>query len=408
MKGCMLGWSAKSSQAPSYGPSTPFSGGKSIPSVVAMTEAQSTVVHRVAGAAFTANALTEYEDYVDQSCAALLKAFKERPKPIDLSWWFGLFAMDVINRIAFSDSMGFLETGEDVENLIAATKDRFDHWGHWSAIPGVERFFYKSQVSRLWNGTKTSPLAAAAQTKLAMRSGEKSAEFKDRQDLLGKFLDGAAKHPGLVTDKEIIGMTQSTIGAGADTTAATLAIVYIYLGRHPQVVQKMRDELQSTTLSSPPTWDEVRTLPYLEAVIKEAMRLLPVSQWGHDRVVPPGGAVVSGYILEEGTHVQCAIDSVQRSAEIFGAEPDSYYPERWLEATERQKIRMEGAMLGFGAGKRMCLGRHIAWLEMKKLLPLLTLHLDIQVLEPEIDVVKAIQPSGVRYIPPLIASIYER
>lgn len=118
-------------QAQSYQPSTPFSGGKAMPSVVAMTEAQSTVVHRVAGAAFTANALLDYEDYIDQSCGALLNAFRTRPSPIDLSWWFNLFAMDVINRIAFSDSMGFLETGEDVENLMAATKDRFDHWGHW-------------------------------------------------------------------------------------------------------------------------------------------------------------------------------------------------------------------------------------------------------------------------------------
>lgn len=39
-------------------------------------------------------------------------------------------------------------------------------------------------------------------------------KFQNRPDLLGKFLDGAEKHPGLVTDKEIIGMTQSTIGAG--------------------------------------------------------------------------------------------------------------------------------------------------------------------------------------------------
>ncbi len=70
--------------------------------------------------------------------------------------------MDVINRIAFSDSMGFLETGEDVENLMAATKDRFDHWGHWSAVPGVERFVFKSSVSRLWSRQKVSPLAAAA------------------------------------------------------------------------------------------------------------------------------------------------------------------------------------------------------------------------------------------------------
>lgn len=59
-----------------------------MPSIVAMTEAQSTAIRRVAGSAFTANALLEYEDFIDQSCAALMAAFRDRPKPIDLSWWF--------------------------------------------------------------------------------------------------------------------------------------------------------------------------------------------------------------------------------------------------------------------------------------------------------------------------------
>ena len=65
-----------------------------MPSVVSMTEAQATAIRRVAGGAFTANALLDYEEYIDQSCAGLLAAMKQRPQPVDLSWWFGLFAMD--------------------------------------------------------------------------------------------------------------------------------------------------------------------------------------------------------------------------------------------------------------------------------------------------------------------------
>ena len=159
--------------------------------------------------------------------------------------------------------------------------------------------------------------------------------------------------------------------------AATLAIIYIYLGKHPEVMKKLREEIDTAQLSDPPKWEEVRSLPYLEATIKEAMRLLPVSQWDHSRVVPPGGETVAGTFVPAGTTVQCQIDSVHRDAEIFGSSPDSYDPERWLVASDERLVRMNGAMLGFGAGKRMCLGRHIAWLEMKKLLPLLTMHLDV-------------------------------
>ena len=276
-----------------------------------------------------------------------------------------MFAMDVINRLAFSDGLGFLESGEDVENLMAATKDRFDHWGRWSAVPGLERFLFKSPMSKLWLKQKPSPLAAAGQRKLALRGDPAKFEDKDRVDLMGKFLDGTTKHPGLVGDKEIIGMIQSTIGAGADTTAATLAIIYVYLSRDRTVVDKMRQELEQARaagqVSSPPKWMEMKNLPFLDAVIKEAMRLFPVSQWGHDRVVPPGGATVAGYFVPEGTVVGCHLDSIHRDANVFGAHPDSYDPERWLVASEQQRAQMERAMLGFGAGKRICLGMHIAW-----------------------------------------------
>lgn len=289
--------------------------------------------------------------------------------------------MDVINRIAFGDSLGFLETGLDVEDLMASTKDRFDHWGHWSAVPALERFLFKSPMSRFWRRQKSSPLAIAAQNKLAMRTHPSASALKDRPDLLGKFLDGTIKHPGLVSNAEIVGMVQSTIGAGADTTAATLAIIFIYLARNPYVVAKLRQELEEAykagELSNPPKWAEVRRLPFLEAVIKEAMRLFPVSQWGQDRVVPPGGATIAGHFVPEGTIVGCHVDSVHRNEGVFGEDADYFNPERWIAASEQQKARMERAMLGFGAGKRMCLGLHIAWLEMKKLIPLMILHLDV-------------------------------
>lgn len=198
-----------------------------VPSVVSMTEAQATAIRRVAGAAFTANALLDFEEHIDQSCMALLAALKQRSQPVDLSWWFGLFAFDVINRIAFSDSLGFLESGEDVESLMAATKDRFDHWGRWSAMPGLERFLFKSPASRLWLKQKPSPLAAAGQKKLAPRLHPSERQDKDGLDLMGKFLGNSAKHPGLISEAEILGLIQSTIGAGADTTYVFSRVSYL-------------------------------------------------------------------------------------------------------------------------------------------------------------------------------------
>ncbi|KAK3704440.1 hypothetical protein LTR37_013863 [Vermiconidia calcicola] len=401
-------------KAPSYQPSSPVSGGKAMPSIVAMTDAQSTAVHKVAGGAFTANALLDYEDRVDQSCIAMFSALRERASgEVDLSWWFALFAMDVINRIAFSDSLGFLETGTDVEGLMAAAKDRFDHWGHWSAVPTLDWLLFKSPLTRIWKKQESSPLAAAAQTKLSGREYDAEKQsFSKQQDLMGKFLDGTLKHPGLVSSNEVIGMVQSTIGAGADTTAATLAILFCFLDRHPDVVANMRKELEDASIPgdtpSPPTWEDVRKLPYMDAVIKEALRIFPVAQWGQDRVVPEGGARLAGQQVPAGTVVGIHIDSIQRNAELFGSDADDFNPSRWTSATEERRARMERAMLGFGAGKRICLGMHIAWLEMKKLVPMLITYLDIDLVDHDLNLVEAVKPSGVRYMPPLPARISMR
>ena len=135
-------------------------------------------------------------------------------------------------------------------------------------------------------------------------------------------------------------------------------------------------------LSDPPKWEEVRNLPYLDAVIKEAMRIFPVAQWGQDRVVPHGGATIDGKYLPQGTVVGCHADSIHRNQDLFGPDADDFRPQRWIKASEQQRAHMERAMLGFGAGKRMCLGSHIAWLEMKKLVPLLVMHLDVRFVAP--------------------------
>lgn len=344
-----------------------------------MSEVQSTAVRKVAGTAFTAHALLDYEKYIDDSAAALMRALIERREQVDIAWWFQCFAMDVINRIAFSDSLGFLEHGKDVDGIMAATKHRFDHWGAWSACPGLEHIWWKGPFAKLRKG-RTSPLGRVARQKMGKRTS--SPLLPDTElDLLGKFLSGAVKHPGLVSNDVILGMVQSTIGAGADTTGATLGIVFYYLNHHAEVVGKLRQELFSAreagNLSKPPLWIEVSRLTYLDAVLRETMRLYPVAQWGQDRVVPPEGAVLCGQYIPAQTVVGCHIDSIHRNFEVFGNDADDFNPNRWIAASEGQRARMNRAMLGFGSGKRMCLGMHIAWLELKKLVPLLVMHLDV-------------------------------
>lgn len=126
-----------------------------------------------------------------------------------------------------------------------------------------------------------------------------------------------------------------------------------------------------------PGRSQVNRLPYLDAVLKESMRVVPIASWGLDRVVPPGGATIAGRYIPGGTVVGCHIDSVHLDEDVYGADAASFRPERWLEADEDRRRRMDRAYLAFSAGKRTCTGIHIAWLEIKKTLPLLLMNFDV-------------------------------
>ncbi|KAH8911975.1 cytochrome P450 [Coniochaeta sp. PMI_546] len=397
-------------KGPSYYGAATVSKGRTVPSVIAMGEAQHTAVRKSAGRHFTTNSLLDYEPSIEAATAELVRVLEAHPTT-DIANYLQCFAMDVLMRVAFSESLGFIEKGADVDGILAAVVARFDHWGRWAALPGADYLFNKSPLAGKLRKRGDSPLARVSLAQLAKRKGA-TAEKPDRMDLLQKFLDGQAKYPDIVSDDQILGIIMSTIGAGADTTAGTLAYTLYLLCRHPAAAQNLRAELDCAvregSLTDPPTWSQVNRLPYLEAVLKESMRVIPIASWGLDRVVPPGGATISGTYVPGGTVVGCQIDAVHLDQDVYGRNAAVFRPERWLEAGEDQRRRMDRAFLAFSAGKRTCTGIHIAWLEMKKTLPLLLMKFEMELVNPGQDVRGEVRISAVKYPPPIWMRIRKR
>lgn len=91
------------------------------------------------------------------------------------------------------------------------------------------------------------------------------------------------------------------------------------------------------------TWNQAQSLPYLQACLKEAMRVRPAVGLNITRVVPPEGAELDGHFFPGGTTIACNGWVLHRDKEVFGQDADDYRPERWLEDEERAK-RMERYM----------------------------------------------------------------
>ncbi len=116
------------------------------------------------------------------------------------------------------------------------------------------------------------------------------------------------------------------------------------------------------------TFSEARSLPYLQGVIREGLRLWPPSAGLFSKEVPKAGDTIHGYYLPPGTEIGQSVMGVGRQPGLWGPDADIFRPERWVEASGQKLQEMISASdLVFSSGKYICLGKNIAWMELTKL-----------------------------------------
>ena len=210
-------------------------------------------------------------------------------------------------------------------------------------------------------------------------------------DFLQTALDLREKKPDSFSDREVLSIMLANLTAGSDTTAISLRAVLFYVLRTPGVLPRLLRELDSSNLNMPVTWKASQQLPFLDACIKEALRLHPAVGLGLERIVPSNGLTLTdGTSVRPGTVVGMNAWVVHRNKAIFGLDADMYNPDRWLkqphesdEAFTDRFNSMRRCDLTFGYGERVCLGRNISMIEIYKVIPSLLLRFEVQLAEPE-------------------------
>jgi len=158
-----------------------------------------------------------------------------------------------------------------------------------------------------------------------------------------------------------------------------LRATVLFIISSPIVYTKLQHELRAAkatfNLTQPIVRDlEAKNLPYLLACIRESLRLWPPSFGLMQKVVPPEGDTIHGRFVPGGTRIGHCTWGVLRNQETFGADAHFYRPERWIEASEEKVIEMtRSADLLFGSGRYACLGRTVAFLELRKCLATVSL-----------------------------------
>lgn len=184
----------------------------------------------------------------------------------------------------------------------------------------------------------------------------------------------------------VMGGCTGNVFAGSDTTSISLNATYYNIIKNPRVQVKLRAELDDAhargALSDPPSFAETQALPYLQAVLKEALRMHPAVGLCLWRIVPAGGATLAGQYFPAGTNVGVNCWVAHRNKEVWGEDAEEFRPERWLDSSEEKLKAMNAMYMPFGLGSRTCIGKNISLLEISKVIPHLVRKFDATLIDP--------------------------
>ncbi|KAK3352631.1 cytochrome P450 [Lasiosphaeria hispida] len=308
-------------------------------------------------------------------------------RPCDFGVLGQYVALDVIGSLLFSKPFGFLQQDGDVGQYIQTLDDFLPvraAVGSLPILPWLQPILNyllptdkdQSGLGKLQNIAKT----AARDRFQQIEAGDEEGLTRD---MLGAFIS-----KGLRGD-ELYSELYTSMVAGSDSSGSMIRLAVALLVVTPAAYQKLNTEIAARIaqgkLSTPAKDIEARAMPYLQAVLRETLRLYPVPAELY-KEAPAGGAVVGGHALPGGTWIGCNMFSMMRRRDLWGEDADVFRPERWIEAgagSERFRSMASVVDLVFGSGKFQCLGRSIGLMELNKVIVELFRHFDFAAVNPQ-------------------------
>ncbi|KAK7396059.1 hypothetical protein VNO78_16791 [Psophocarpus tetragonolobus] len=213
-----------------------------------------------------------------------------------------------------------------------------------------------------------------------IRSRLESSHTTRGEDLLSRFIRTGDCSPEFLRDVVI-----SFILAGRETTSSGLNWFFWILSSRPNVRKRIRDEIERVRSANGGVgafgYEELKEMQYLHAAISESMRLyppVPIDTLAclNDDVLPDGTRIEKGWFISYHTYAMGRMESV------WGKDSTEFKPERWLEnGTYRAESVFRYPV--FHAGPRMCLGKEMAYIQMKSIAASVLENFDIEALDKD-------------------------
>lgn len=191
---------------------------------------------------------------------------------------------------------------------------------------------------------------------------ERRKSNEDKGDLLSMLLLAQDEQTGSsMSDQQVRDEAVTLFAAGHETTSNALTWTWYLLSQHPAVEATLHEELDRVLGGRAPSLADLKHLPYVEMVIKEAMRLYPPA-WILNGRTPAEPITVDGYPIQPGNFIWIS-PYVMHHLPQYYPQPEQFQPERWTAEVEKALPRY--AYLPFGGGPRVCIGNSFAMMEAR-------------------------------------------
>ncbi|KAJ3829900.1 cytochrome P450 [Lentinula raphanica] len=359
-----------------------------------------------------------FHDVVDQLRDALSQRVQSGPREIDLLSWMARTALELIGQSGFGYSFDNMVDDVPRHRYSVIVKDFVPTltqlaFARFYLLPLSIKFLTKRvrvylmniipwkalhDVRDMVNYMHEISVQVYEEKKRALEEGDEAVlrQIGKGKDLLSILMreNMKADSEDKLEESEIIAQMSTFIFAAMDTTSSALSRILHLLALHPEVQEKMRDELVAARKErggSHLSYDELVGLPYLDAVCRETLRLYaPVSSIlrknTEDAVVPfsrpvrcEDGNEVSEVFVPKGTTVMISILNSNRNPDLWGPDVLEWKPERWLSPLPDAILnsRMPAVyshLMTFNGGSRSCIGFKFSQLEMKVVIAMLVEH----------------------------------
>jgi cytochrome P450 len=268
------------------------------------------------------------------------------------------FTLDSISKVAFG-----LETktyrGENQE-FAQIAKDVVDQFtvDSWAKTMFFNLFNHFPEVFANMGFWPESAVKIRKMTEdVISERDSKNITVGDFVDRLREFR-AVAQAP--ITNGMISAQGMVFLTAGFETTANTIGSMICLIANHPDIQERIVNEINDHIGSDEITHENIKLLDYLEACIMETLRLCPPIV-EHQRSCT-NDTVVNGIKIKKGTKIQMPIYASHYCPDFY-PEPEKYKPERFLKENSDQIIPF--TWRPFGAGNRNCIGQRFAIMEIK-------------------------------------------